>query len=77
MGDRIKGILIKFGDYAKLTGATNTWKARTRIQNHLNKLYKSHLRNREQIQGYILREKVNYTVRQTYTVSTDMTRKGP
>lgn len=42
--DRIKGILIKFGDYAKLTGATETWKAETRIQNHLNKLYKSHFK---------------------------------
>lgn len=31
LGDRIKGILIKFGDYTELTGATNAWKARTRI----------------------------------------------
>lgn len=49
-------MLIKFGDYTKLTGVTNIWKARTRIQNDLNKLYKSHFKKMEQIQGYILRE---------------------
>jgi hypothetical protein len=70
VGDRIKGILIMFGYYTKLTGVTNTWKARAGILNYLNKLYKPHFKSREQIQGYILREKANYIV------STDMTRKG-
>lgn len=40
----MKSILIRFGDYTKLTGVTNIWKARTRIQNDLNKLYKSHFK---------------------------------
>lgn len=73
----MKSILIKFGDYTKLTGVTNIWKARTRIQNDLNKLYKSPLKM-EQIQGYILGEesKQYSQQREEDYPSTEMTRKG-
>lgn len=70
--------IFKFGHYTKLTGVTNIWKARTRIQNDLNKLYKSHFKKMGKIQGYILREESKQYSRQRKEdyPSTEMTRKG-
>lgn len=77
MGDRFKGIMTKFRACTKLTEVTNTWKARTRIQNDLNKLYKPHVKNMEQIQGYILRgeSKLYCQQREEDCLSTDMTKR--